>query len=123
MRRTPLSGSWGSWSYAEGVVAGGVVAGAAGRGAWGVFFSRRIWGRDRGGTRAGVAGVDEFLRDVEGVEGVGVGGVAELPEDGGDLLVSGVGVVTGRVMESCRFGWKSLKGGGGGGGAGWGIRR
>jgi hypothetical protein len=60
----------------------------------------------------GVAGVDDFLRDAELVEGAGVGGIAELPDDGFDLRVGGGGVVT-RVKAPLSDWWKSLKGGGG----------
>jgi hypothetical protein len=76
---------------AEGVVAGGVVAGAAGWGALCIFFGRALGASVEVEPDHRVAGVDYFLRDVEGVEGVGVGRVAELPEDGRDLVVGGGG--------------------------------
>ena len=97
---------------AEGVVAGSVVAGAAGELAVGVLFGGAFGASVDVEPDHGLAGVDGFLRDVELVEGVGVGGVAELPDEGGDLVVGGGGVVT-RVKEPSGVWWKSLKGGGG----------
>ena len=76
---------------AEGVVGGCVVAVAAGRFAVGVFFGGAFGAAIEMEPDHGVARVDYGLGDVEAVEGVGVGGVAELPDDGGDLVVGGVG--------------------------------
>ena len=76
----------------------------------------------------GVAGVDELLRDVEGVEGVGVGGVAELVEEGGDLVVGGGGLgdegegVGGLVEEVEGWWWGGGAGGVVGGVGGGGLR-
>jgi hypothetical protein len=81
----------GIFGAAESVVAGGVVAGAAGWGAGSVFFGGAFGASVEVEPDHGVAGVDEFLRDVKAIEGVGLGGVAELPEDGGDLVVGGGG--------------------------------
>lgn len=75
---------------AEGVVAGGVVAGAAGECAGGVLFARAFCAAVDVEPDHRVALVDECLRDVELVEGVRAGGVVELPDDGGDLVVGGV---------------------------------
>jgi len=81
----------------------------------------------------GVAGVYYFLGEVECVEGVGVGGVAELPDDGGDLVVGGGGGddqgegVGGLVeeFEGGRWGggawWLGCGGRGGGGVDGGGV--
>ena len=82
----------GVGEVAEGVVAGGVVAASAGRWAGGVFLSGAFGASVDVEPDDGVAGVDDFLRDVELVEAVRGGGVAELPEDGGDLGVGCVGV-------------------------------
>ena len=49
------------------------------------------------------------------VEGVGVGGVAELPDDGGDLVVGGVG--GGDEGDGVVGGVEELEGGWGDGGA------
>ena len=73
-------------------------------------------------------GVDLLLRDVDGVEGVGAGGVAELPDEGGDFVVGGFfgdgegeGGVS--VVEDFEWGrWGRGAGGvvdGGGGFGGW----
>ncbi len=76
---------------AEGEVAGAVVAGFAGELALGVFFGGAFGAAIDVEPDGGLAGVDEGLGEVEGGEGMGVGGVAELPEDGGDLVVGGGG--------------------------------
>ena len=77
---------------AEGVVAGGVVVIAAGELAVSVFFSGALGASVDVEPDHGVAGVDLFgLGDVEVVEGTGVGGVAELVDDGDDFGVGGGG--------------------------------
>ena len=101
----------------EGVVAGGVVAASAGWLAGGVFFGRALGAAVDVERDAGAVGVDQLLRDVELVEGVGLACVAELPDDGGDLVVGGVfcddeGEAVVAVVEDC-------EGGGWGGGARW----
>ena len=71
-----------------GVVAGGVVGGFAGELAGGVFFAGAL-GSAVDVEPGGGAGVDVLLDELELVEGVGAGGVAELPDEGGDLVVGG----------------------------------
>jgi hypothetical protein len=75
----------------EGVVAGGVIAAAAGWLAGGVFFRRALGAAIDVEPDGGAVGVDLLLRDVEVVEGVGAGGVAELPDEDGDFVVGGSG--------------------------------
>ena len=74
---------------AECVVAGGVVACAAGR-LVRVFFRRALGATVDVEPEDRLARVDGFLREVECVEGVRVGGVVKLVEDGGDFVVGGV---------------------------------
>lgn len=111
----------GVFEVAEGIVAGGVVAVAAGEIAGGVFFRGALGASVDVEEEEGVAGVDELLRDVEVVEGVGLGGVVELVDDGDDLVVGGVFVgdegdgVVGLVEEFEGWWW--------GCGAGWVFRR
>jgi hypothetical protein len=96
---------------AEGVVAGRVIAGSAGELAGGVFFAGALRAAIDVEPDHRVAGVDEFFREAEGVEGVGCCGVVELAEDGGDLVVGGVGDgdegegVVGLVEEVEGWGW------------------
>ena len=68
-----------------------MVGVAAGERGGGVFFGGTFGAAVEVEPDVGRAGVDELLRNVEGVEGVGLGGVVELPDDGGDLVVGGVG--------------------------------
>jgi hypothetical protein len=74
---------------AECVVAGGVIAAAAGWSSGGVFLGGASGAAVDVEPHVRVACVHEFLRDVKGVEGVGVGCVVELKENGGDLVVGG----------------------------------
>jgi hypothetical protein len=103
---------------AEGVVASGVVAAAAGNFAVGVFFVGAFGASVDVEPDHGVAGVDELLGDVQGVEGASMGRGAELPDEGLDLRVGGGGGgdegegVVGLVEKF------EGRGGGGGGGGG-----
>src|SRR5215469_17070710 len=72
-----------------GVVAGGVIAGSAGELTLGVLFAGAL-GAAVDVEPGGGARVDVLLGEVELVEGVGTGGVAELPDERGDLVVGGV---------------------------------
>jgi hypothetical protein len=114
----------------ERVVAGGVIAAAAGWIAGGVFFGRALCAAVDVEPDVGAVVVDLLLGDVERVEGVGAGSVAELPDEGGDFVVGGgffddqgearVGV----VEELERRGWgggaRGVGNGGGGVGGGGG---
>src|SRR5215469_4391213 len=98
-----------------GVIAGGVIAGSAGEFALGVLFAGAL-GAAVDVEPGGGAGVDVLLGEVELVEGVGTCGVAELPDEGGDLVVGGVvwggkGKAAVVVVEELEGGW--------GGGGGW----
>ena len=76
-------------AFGVGVVAGGVITGSAGELALGVLFAGALCAAvdvEPGGG----ASVDVLLGEVELVEGVGSGGVAELPDERGDLVVGGV---------------------------------
>ena len=74
---------------AEGVVGGGVIAGFAGELAGGVLFAGAPGAAVDVNEDDGVALIDEGLREVERGEGVGVRGVVELVEEGGELGVGG----------------------------------
>src|SRR6185312_2598519 len=79
---------------AEGVVAGSVVAGAAGECGGGVLFVGAFGAAvdvEPDHRIAGVYHLLDLLREVERGEVVGAGGVVELPEDRGDLVIGGVG--------------------------------
>src|ERR1700744_168825 len=102
---------------AESVVTGGVVAGAAGECAGGVLLARALGAAVDVEPYHRVALVDELLRDVERGEGVVVGGIVELPEDGGDLVVGGVGV--GDERDGVVGGVEDLEGWWGDGGPRW----
>ena len=81
-------GAVGVVEAAEGELAGGVIAGAAGE-LGGVFFRGALGASVDVEPDDGRAGVDEGLREVDGAEGVRVGGVTELVDEGGDLGVGG----------------------------------
>jgi hypothetical protein len=66
-----------------------VIAAAAGRIAGSVFFGGAFGAAVDVEPDVGAVGVDFFLRDFDLVEGVGAGGVAKLPDEGGDLVVGG----------------------------------
>ena len=104
-------GTVGIAKAAESELTGGVIAGSAGEFAGGVLFAGAPGATIDVEPDDGATGVDEFLREVEGVERVSADGVAKLPDDGGDLVVVASGVVT-RVRVLSVW-WKSLMGGGG----------
>jgi len=81
-------GAVGVVEAAVGELAGGVITGAAGE-LGGVFFRSALGASIDVEPYDGAARVDDGLREVDGVEGVGVGGVAELVDEGGDLGVGG----------------------------------
>lgn len=93
----------------EGVVGGGVVAGAARRVAGSVFLRRAFCAAVDVEPDGLAVGVDLFLRDVDGVEGAGAGGVAELPDECRELVVGGLfihgegeaGVAVVEDLEGC----------------------
>lgn len=110
-------GCVGVGKAAEGEVGRAMVAGAAGIGELAVGFGGTLGAAVDVEEDLGVAGVDEALGQVELIEGAGLGGVAELPEEGDQCGVGGgwwddedVGVV---VLV------KDGKGSGGGEWAGW----
>src|SRR6185437_8280946 len=71
---------------AKGVVGGGVIAAAAGRVAGRVFL-RRAFGATIDVEPDGLAvGINLLLRDVDGVEGTGASGIAQLPDERGELV-------------------------------------
>src|SRR6185312_93187 len=77
---------------AERVVGGGVVAGAAGDLALGIFFGGALGAAVDVKPDVVAAGVDVLLGEagnVERVNGVSAGGIADLPDDGGELVVGG----------------------------------
>ena len=100
-----------------GVVAGGVVAGLAGELAGGKFFAGAL-GSAIDVEPGGGTGVGVLLADLERVEGMGAGGVAQLPDERGDLVVGGF--VGGGEGEAAVVVVEDLEGGWGRGGA-WGI--
>jgi hypothetical protein len=67
-----------------------VIASAAGRFAGGVFFGRALGAAIDVEPDVGAVGVDFFLRNLDFIEGLGAGGVAKLPDEGGDFVVGGV---------------------------------
>src|SRR5271168_4255222 len=75
---------------AEGVVAGGVVAATTGRRSAGVLLAGTFAATVDVEPDLVVAVVNQSLRDLELVEGVGVGRVAQLPDEGFNLRVGGV---------------------------------
>src|ERR1035437_1374762 len=74
----------------QGVVAGGVIAAAAGRFAGSILFGGAPGAAIDVEPDVGAVGVNLLLRDVELVERVGAGGVAELPDERGDFVVAGL---------------------------------
>ena len=76
---------------AESELASGVIARTAGKLGSGVLFARALCAAIDVKPDDGIARVDELLRKMKRVEGVGVGSVAKLPDDGGNLIVGDVG--------------------------------
>ena len=77
---------------AEGVIAGSVVAGSAGILAGDELFIGALVAAIDVEPDDGLARIDEGLRELERVEGMGLEGIMELPENRLDLVIRCVGL-------------------------------